>query len=115
MEIAREGVTILLNDIWHRIVVNVGCVSSTIFRIKVKFSRVKVCVVVGYGPNERDGELRNSVGNGYRLWILGDLNGWIGDRTRTGITDSFGVPRANEIGRRVDCVWVTYIVLEGDE
>ena len=48
-------------------------------------SRVKVCVVVGYGPNERDGEERDrfwndmdrtldSVGNGYRLCILRDLN-----------------------------------------
>ena len=31
-------------------------VSSRILWIKFKFSRVNVCVVVGYGPNEGDGE-----------------------------------------------------------
>ena len=42
----------------------------------------------------------DSVGNGYRLCILGDLNGWIGDRTRAGITGDFGVPGGNNNGRR---------------
>ena len=57
---------------------------------------IKVCVVMGYGSNE-DGEERESfcnemnrtldnVGNVYRLCILRDLNRWIGDRTRAGIT-----------------------------
>ena len=36
--------------------VDFGHVSSRILWIKFKFSRVKICVVVGYGPNERDGE-----------------------------------------------------------
>ena len=31
----------------------------------------------------------DSVRDGYRLCILGDLNGWIGDRTRAGITCAF--------------------------
>ena len=43
----------------------------------------------------------DSVGNGYRLCILGDLNGWIGDRTRAGITSAFRVPGENDNGRRV--------------
>ena len=43
----------------------------------------------------------DSVGNGYKFWILGDPNGWIGDGTRADITGSFGVPRENDIGRRV--------------
>ena len=43
----------------------------------------------------------DSVGNGYRLYILGDLNGWIGDGTRAGITDAFRVPGENYNGRRV--------------
>ena len=45
--------------------------------------------MVWYGPNEEDSEeidrfwnymdrTLDSVGNGYRLCILGDLNGWIG-------------------------------------
>ena len=69
-------------------------------------------MVVRYGPNEGDGEERdrfwnyidmilNSVGNGYRLCLLGDLNEWRGDRTRSGITGAFGVPRKNDNGRRV--------------
>ena len=96
--------------------------SSRILCIKLKFSRVKICVVVGYRPNERDGEERdricknmdrilNRVGNGYRLCILSNLNGWIGDRMRAGITGGFGVPGENDNGRRVvefcaerDCV-----------
>ena len=62
----------------------------------------------GYGPNEGYGEEENemewtldSVGNGYRLCILRDLNGWIGERTRAGITGAFGVPGENDNGRRV--------------
>ena len=43
----------------------------------------------------------DSVGNGYRLCILGDLNGLIGNRTRAGITGAFGVPGENDNGRRV--------------
>ena len=58
MERAREGVAVLLNDVWHSAVVKCGYVSSRILWIKFKFSMVKVCVVVGYGPNEGDGEER---------------------------------------------------------
>ena len=68
--------------------------------------------MVGYSPNERDGEERNGfwndmdmildkVWNGYRLSILGDLNGWIGDRIKAGITVAFGVLGENDDGRRV--------------
>ena len=32
--------------------------------------------------------------------MLGDLNGWIGDRERAGITGAFEVSRENENGRR---------------
>ena len=68
-------------------------------------------MVVGYGHNEVAGEERerfwndihrnlDGVGNGYRFCILGDLNGWIGDRTRAAIIDTFGVPGKNDNGRR---------------
>ena len=68
--------------------------------------------MVGYGPNEGDGEERDrfwndmdrtldSIGYGCRLCILGDLNGWIGDRTRHGIASGFRVPGENNNGRRV--------------
>ena len=56
MERAREGVAILLNDVWHSAVINFGCVRSRIPWIKFKFLRVKVCVVKDYGPNEGDGD-----------------------------------------------------------
>ena len=49
MERAREGVAILFNDVWHGAMVKSGCVSSRILLIKIRFSRVAVCVVVGYG------------------------------------------------------------------
>ena len=38
------------------------------------------------------------VGSGYRLYVLGDLNGWFGGRARSGITCVFGVPGENENG-----------------
>ena len=60
-ERAKEGVAILLNDVRHNAVVDFGCVSSRILWIKLKFSSVKVCVVVGYGPNEGDGEERDKL------------------------------------------------------
>ena len=60
MERAREGMAILFSDVWHTVVKDFGYVSSRIFCIKFKFSRAKVCVVVGYGPNEGDGEERNT-------------------------------------------------------
>ena len=32
--------------------IDFGCISSRILWIKIEFSRVEVCVVVGYSPNE---------------------------------------------------------------
>ena len=43
----------------------------------------------------------DSVGIGYRLCILGGLNGWMGDRTKAGIMGPFGVQGENNNGRRV--------------
>ena len=84
MKRAREGVAIVLNDVWHSAVIDFGCVSYRIIGIKFKFSKVKVCVVVEYGSNEDDEErdrfwngmdkILDRLGNGYRLCILGDLN-----------------------------------------
>ena len=79
MERVREDVAILLNNVWHSAIIDFGCASSRNLWVKLKFLRVKVCVVVGCGPNEGDGEE-------YRLCILGNLNGWRGDRMRAGIT-----------------------------
>ena len=82
-------------------------------------------MVVGYGPNEGGAEERNRfwngvdrildrVSNGYIACILEDLNEWIGDRARGGITGAFGVPGENDGRRLVEfcaergvCVWVT--------
>ena len=52
----REEVAVLLNNMWHSAVIKYGCVSSKIIWTKLKFSRIKVCVVVGYGLNEGDGK-----------------------------------------------------------
>ena len=61
MERVREGVAILLKDVWHSAVVDgCGCVNPGIFWIKFTFSRVKLYLLVGYGPNEGDGEERYS-------------------------------------------------------
>ena len=88
------------------------CVSSIILWITLNFSRIKVCRVVGYDPSEGDVEERgrywndmdrilDRVGNGYRLCILGNLNGWMGDRMRASITGAFGVPGENDNGRKL--------------
>ena len=86
MKRAREGVAILLNDVWDSAAIDFGCVSSRILWINFKFTRVKVIVVVMYGPNEGGSEERDrfwndmdrtldNIGNGYRLCILGVING----------------------------------------
>ena len=59
MERVREGVDILINNVWHSTVIEFGCVSSRILWIKFMFSRVKFWVVVGYNPSKGDGEERN--------------------------------------------------------
>ena len=41
IEKAREGVAIMLNDVWHSAVVDFGCVSSRILWIKFKFQGLK--------------------------------------------------------------------------
>ena len=46
---------VLLNDVWHSAGVKSGYVSSRIFWMEFKFSRVKVCVVEGYSPSIGDG------------------------------------------------------------
>ena len=58
MERAREGVAILLNDVWYSAVVDFGGVRSRILWIKFGFLWVNVCVVKGCGPNEGYGEER---------------------------------------------------------
>ena len=65
---------------------------------KVQVSKVEICVMVIYGPTEGDVKERerfwndlDRIGNGYRLCALSDLNGWVGDRVRVGITGGFGV------------------------
>ena len=95
VERAKKWVAILLNDVWHSAVIDFICVSSRILWIKFRFSRIKVCMLVGYVPKEGNGEERerfwngldmivDRVGNGYILCIMGDMNGWIGNRARAG-------------------------------
>ena len=57
-EKAKKGVAILLIVVWHSVVIDFGYVRSRIIWVKFKFSRVEVCVVMGYGPKEGDDEER---------------------------------------------------------
>ena len=58
----------------------------------------------------------DKVGNGYRLSMLGDLNGWIGNRIMEGITGPFGVKGEKMIMAeegfiyvlKRGCVWVKH-------
>ena len=81
MERAREGMAILLNDVWHSVMIDFGCGRFRILWIKLKFVWGR-----GYSPSERDDEERDRfcndmdrivdrVKNGYILCILGDING----------------------------------------
>ena len=40
------------------------------------------------------------VGKGYKLCMMGNMNGWIGKSVRDGITGAFEVPGENDNGRR---------------
>ena len=51
-ERGREGVAILMSDLWYKAMVDFVCVSPRILMVKFKFEKVKVCVVVTYGPSE---------------------------------------------------------------
>ena len=55
IERPTEGAAVRLNDVWQSAMIDFGCFTSIILWIKFKFSRVKGCVVVGYGLTERDG------------------------------------------------------------
>jgi hypothetical protein len=46
-------------------------------------------------------DVLDRVSGGFRVIVLGDLNGWIGDRKRDGITGGYGVEWENENGMRV--------------
>ena len=75
MERARKRVAVLFNDVWHTAVVKYGYVSSRILWIKFKFSRVKVCVVVGYSPNEGDDEERDRFWKTWTgLWMASGMD-----------------------------------------
>ena len=57
-EVSQCGVngSILCKGVWRSAVIDFRCVSCRILMIKFRFSRVKVCAVVGYSPNEEDGK-----------------------------------------------------------
>ena len=48
---------------WHSALIDFGCVSSIVLWLKLTFSKVKVCVVVRYGPNEGNGKEREKFWN----------------------------------------------------
>ena len=52
MEITTEGLAVLMNDVWCIAVINFRCVS---LMIKFRFSRVKVCVVLGKVEERNNG------------------------------------------------------------
>ena len=52
-------------------------------------------MVLGYGHSEGDVEERE------KFCGLRDLNGWVEDRMREGITGAFGVSGENDNGRRM--------------
>ena len=68
IERAREGLAILLSDVWHSVAMDFGFVSFRILWIKSRFSKVKVCVLVRYTPSEGDGKEKE------RLWnVMAEL------------------------------------------
>ena len=53
------------------------------------------------GSGVKNDRTLDSIGNRYKLCFVGDLNLWIGDRTRAGKTGTFGVLGENDNSRRV--------------
>ena len=85
--------------------IDFGCASPRILCITFKCSNFKVCkVVVGYALNfggmVKKGRMTNRimhrVVNGYRLHVLGDLNGYIVDGMKMSLTGL-----KNDTGRTV--------------
>ena len=73
-----------LGKVRHSKGIDFGCICSRIHWIKFKFTRIKDCVVVGYGPNGGDGEegggfwndsdrTVDRVGNGYRDYACREI------------------------------------------
>ena len=58
MERLRKGVAILLNGVWHSVVIEFRCVSSKILWNKFRFSMVNIYVVVEHGSNEGNAKER---------------------------------------------------------
>ena len=51
---------------------------------------------------------------GYRLFVIGDLKVWIGNRVRASITGPFGVSGENHNGRRLVEFCAKRLVCVGD-
>ena len=112
-ERAKEGVGVLMNEEWYKALVKYECVSSRVIYVKFKFKRVKMHIVVAYGPlndrkkEEKDkfwNELRtivNEFGKRDKVLIMGDFNGKVGRVIREGITGRHGVGEIDENGERV--------------
>ena len=72
---------VLMKDEWHNAVIDFRCIIFRTIWIKFKFSRLKMCVGVVYGPTEGKvvekerfwndlDKVVDRVGNGYRLFVL---------------------------------------------
>ena len=57
MERGREGVALLLNDVWHSAVIDFGCVSSRILWIKLSFQGLKFVLWWDTAPMEELGRM----------------------------------------------------------
>ena len=110
---AQKGVAVLMTDKWYKSLVNVEYKSARVLLAKFKFARVKVCVIVVYGPVNGASEYEresfwnevertvDEVGSSYRVIVMGDMNGWVGDVECEGIIGKHGVPGVNDNGERV--------------
>lgn len=76
-----------MSDLWHIAMVDFIFV-DIIIMVKIKFDKVKVCVVTANGPFEGDGEeyetfrnnlimLLEEVNGDFRKIVLGDMDAWI--------------------------------------
>ena len=120
IEMARQCVPVLMNDEGHSAMLDFGYASSRALCVNSKFSRAKICAVVVYGPTEKDVEGRerfwnnlnrvlDRLGNGYILCVVGNLNGCVGDRLRTGIIGGLGIQTENDTGSTVVDFCAEYI------
>ena len=110
---AKEGVAVLMTDKWRRHLTAYECVNSRLVMVIFKIGGLKLAVVAAYAPcdNREDAvkdefwgmldTLLGTLGDTYKVFVLGDMNGKVGNRVVNDVIGCQGVPGENDNGNRM--------------